>query len=628
MKKFIDIMDTTFRDGFQSVFGARVLSNDFLPAVSAAVDAGIRHFEFGGGARFQSLYFYLNEDAFEMMDKFRAAAGKDANLQTLSRGVNTVTLDTGSREIVDLHAKMFAKHATTTIRNFDALNDVENLRYSAEAIKRYGVNHEVVVTMMDLPPGCEGAHDAAFYEKTLREILDSGIAFDSVCFKDASGTSSPQKVYETIKMARRVLGDGVHIRLHTHETAGVSVACYLAALEAGVDGIDLAASPVSGGTSQPDILTMLHAVKGKNYDLGGLEADKILKYEDVLAECLKDYFIPPEAKKVSPLIPFSPMPGGALTANTQMMRDNNMLGKFPAVIKAMREVVEKGGFGTSVTPVSQFYFQQAFNNVMFGAWKKIADGYGRMVLGYFGKTPCAPDAEIVALASKQLGLAPTTRSAIDIADADEQKSLRFVEEILRKEGIEVTDENLFIVAACKEKGVAFLKGEGKLMVRKNASAGLVADGAVGGGAGASGAKGAGAGGKFEFENKFSVSVNGKNFNVEVNAGFDNFSVQEAAHPSQSVPSAATGGVSAASTQKVAAVAGNTDGANVLAAMSGAVFKVALGVGDAVKKGQAVVILEAMKMEIPCEAQKDGKIAQILVNQGDTVSEGDVVAVIE
>ena len=96
--------------------------------------------------------------------------------------------------------------------------------------------------------------------------------------------------------------------------------------------------------------------------------------------------MPPEATMVSPLIPFSPMPGGALTANTQMMRDNNILDRFPEVILAMREVVEKGGYGTSVTPVSQFYFQQALNNVMQGPWKAIAPGYGKMVLGYFGKT--------------------------------------------------------------------------------------------------------------------------------------------------------------------------------------------------------------------------------------------------
>ena len=133
-KKYIDIMDTTFRDGFQSVFGGRVLMNDFFPAVEAAKEAGITHFEFGGGARFQSLFFYLQENAFEMMDKFREIVGPDANLQTLARGINTVMLDTGFRELIDLHGKMYAKHGTPTIRNFVELNDDLNHELSAEFI--------------------------------------------------------------------------------------------------------------------------------------------------------------------------------------------------------------------------------------------------------------------------------------------------------------------------------------------------------------------------------------------------------------------------------------------------------------------------------------------------------------
>ena len=593
-KKYIDIMDTTFRDGFQSVFGARVAMDDFLPAVSAAREAGIYHFEFGGGARFQSLFFYLNENAFDMMDKFREAAGKDAVLQTLSRGVNTVTLDTGSREIVDLHAKMFAKHNTDVIRNFDALNDVKNLEFSAGSIKKHGAKHEVVVTMMDLPAGLEGAHDAAFYERILREILDAGIPYDSVCFKDASGTSSPQKVYETIKMARRLLGDDVHIRLHTHETAGVSVACYLAALEAGVSGIDLAASPVSGGTSQPDILTMLHAVKGKNYDLGGLEPEKILKYEEVLNECLKDYFLPPEATQVSPLIPFSPMPGGALTANTQMMRDNKILDKFPAVIKAMREVVRVGGFGTSVTPVSQFYFQQAFNNVMFGQWAKIAAGYGKMVLGYFGKTPVEPDANIVKIASEQLGLEPTKEAAIDIADRDESKKLSSIAKVLEENGIEKTDENLFIVAACGQKGVAFLKGEAKVMIRKNNSA---------------------------KDGKYLVSVNGNKYHVsvdgnEISVNGTTYSVDLEADKGTPV------GKKPEPKKEGKKAVGNEN--EVVASMSANVFKVQVAVGDKVIAGQSLIVLEAMKMEIPIESPRDGEVAEILTQKGATVSTGDVL----
>ena len=595
-KKFIDVMDTTFRDGFQSVYGARVLMNDFLPALEAAKEAGIEHFEFGGGARFQSLYFYLNEDAFAMMDKFRSIVGPKANLQTLSRGVNTVTLDTGSRELIDLHAKLFKKHGTTTIRNFDALNDVENLKYSGERIAHHGLKHEVVVTMMDLPSGCVGAHDVKFYEKILREILDANIPYHSVCFKDASGTSSPQKVYETIKMARKLLPEKTHIRLHTHETAGVSVACYLAALEAGVDGIDLAASPVSGGTSQPDILTMLHAVKGKNYDLGGLDVEKILKYESVLNDCLKEYFLPPEAVQVSPLIPFSPMPGGALTANTQMMRDNNILDKFPEVILAMREVVQKGGYGTSVTPVSQFYFQQAFNNVMFGKWKKIAEGYGKMVLGYFGKTPVTPDKEIIKLASEQLGLKPTTKHAVDIADKDESKSLTHVKEILKQNKIKVTEENVFIAAACKEKGIAFLKGEAKVNVRKidpNAKANE---------------------GRQTQSGRYSVVVNGSRYNVEVSEGFnDSIQVKSITEvEGKSVKSAKS------------AVAGTTEN-DIVASLPGAVHKILVSAGDHVKKGQAIVVLEAMKMEIEVKAPKDGIIGSIEVSKGQSVANNQVVA---
>ena len=595
-KKFIDVMDTTFRDGFQSVYGARVLMNDFLPALEAAKEAGIEHFEFGGGARFQSLYFYLNEDAFAMMDKFRSIVGPKANLQTLSRGVNTVTLDTGSHELIDLHAKLFKRHGTTTIRNFDALNDVENLKYSGERIAHHGLKHEVVVTMMDLPSGCVGAHDVKFYEKILREILDANIPYHSVCFKDASGTSSPQKVYETIKMARKLLPEKTHIRLHTHETAGVSVACYLAALEAGVDGIDLAASPVSGGTSQPDILTMLHAVKGKNYDLGGLDVEKILKYESVLNDCLKEYFLPPEAVQVSPLIPFSPMPGGALTANTQMMRDNNILDKFPEVILAMREVVQKGGYGTSVTPVSQFYFQQAFNNVMFGKWKKIAEGYGKMVLGYFGKTPVTPDKEIIKLASEQLGLKPTTKHAVDIADKDESKSLAHVKEILKQNKIKVTEENVFIAAACKEKGIAFLKGEAKVNVRKvdpNTKANE---------------------GRQTQSGRYSVVVNGSRYNVEVSEGFnDSIQVKSITEvEGKSVKSAKS------------AVAGATEN-DIVASLPGAVHKILVSAGDHVKKGQAIVVLEAMKMEIEVKAPKDGIIGSIEVSKGQSVANNQVVA---
>ncbi len=592
-KKIIQVMDTTYRDGFQSVFGGRVLMEDFLPSIESAMDAGIKHFEAGGGARFQSLFFYLNENAFEMMDKFRETVGPDIKLQTLARGVNTVSLDTGSKEMIDLHAQLFKKHGISHIRNFDALNDVRNLQYSAQAIKNAGLHHEMTVTLMDLPPGCTGAHDVAFYEKCLREFLDAGIPYDSVVFKDASGTASPQKVYDTIKMARKLLPEGTHIRLHTHETANIGVSSYIAAVEAGADGIDLAREPVSGGTAQPDILVLRHALKGKDFILGNhleeeLDMEKVLESEIILRESLKDYFMPPEAKEVSAMIQFSPMPGGALTANTQMMRDNKILDKFPEVIKEMREVVIKGGYGTSVTPVSQFYFQQAFNNVMFGKWEKIAEGYGKMVLGYFGKTPVEPDAETMRIAEEQLGLKPTTKPALEIADADEKKSSASAKKLLEDENLETTDENIFIVLACGPKGISFLKGEAKVNVRK-----------------ISHEENSSKGNKVASNGEYTVVVNGQKYAVQVADGIDaDIQVKEVASTPSSAPTPASG-----------------EETDVVAPLPGSVFKMNVKVGDSVSEGDVVVVMEAMKMETDVKAPRDGSVTAVHFNAGDAVDNG-------
>ena len=597
MTKLIKVMDTSFRDGFQSVYGARVFVDDFLPALKSAVAAGIKHFEVAGGARFQSPIFYCNENAFETMDKIRAAVGPDINLQSLARGVNVVGLDSQPRDIIDLHAKMFAKHGVNVVRNFDALNDVNNLIDSANSIKKYGMQHEVTITMMELPYGCEGAHDVAFYEKVLRNILDSGLPFDSLAFKDASGTSAPRKVYETVKRTREILGNDVHIRFHSHETAGTGLAAYLAALDGGADGIDLSMKPVSGGTAQPDIVSMWHALKGSEYDLG-IDINKILETEEIFKECMKDYFLPPEALAVNPMIISSPLPGGALTANTQMMRDNGVMDKFPQVVAAMKEVVEKGGFATSVTPVSQFYFQQAFNNVMFGNWKKMAEGYGKMVLGYFGKTPCEPDAEIVKIAEEQLGLQPTTELVVDLNDKDPNKGIAAATKMLQDAGLPVNDENIFIAGACKEKGIMFLQGKGQIGVRKNVPA--TAAPAV-----ASGAK----------AGEFTVKVNGKAYAIKLDG--DKASVN-----GKSYDVSVKEGI-----ESKAASTASGEGTEIKAGVPGNVLRIEASEGASVAEGDVIMVLEAMKMEIEVKSTAAGTVQSIAVAQGDKVVTGQTLAVI-
>lgn len=594
-KKEIKFMITAFRDGFQSVYGARVLSKDFMPAVEAFVNAGVKYFESGGGATFQSAFFYNNENAFDVMDSFRKTVGPDVDLQTLARGVNVVGLESQPREMIKLHADLFKKHGVTTIRNFDALNDVNNLIYSGKCIKKAGLKHQVCVTMMALPPECKGAHDSEFYAKVLKQIMDN-VEYDSVCFKDASGTTTPQVVYDTVKEARKLLGSDIRIQVHSHETAGIGALQYKAAIEAGADYIDLSLAPVSGGTCQTDLIVMWHALRGTDYYFD-IDIDKIRDAEEVFKDCMKDYFLPPESRTVEPMIPFAPMPGGALTANTQMMRDINVMNRFPEVIKAMTEVVEKGGFGTSVTPVSQFYFQQAFNNVMQGNWKKIADGYGKMVLGYFGKTPTTPDAEIVKIASEQLGLQPTTELAMDIDDKNPKKGRKAAEQSLKDAGIDdLSDENVFIAAACKEKGIQFLKGEAKLGIRKNVEESAKAT-----------------------SNEVTITIGGSSYGIKIENGkaivdgvsYD-YSIKDGISQTTLTPTQATS--SGAATP-------------VTAGLPGTVVKIVSPVGTQVSDGTTILIVEAMKMEVEIKSSVSGSVKEIKVKPGDSIVAGQELAIV-
>jgi pyruvate carboxylase subunit B len=266
----------------------------------------------------------------------------------------------------------------------------------------------------------------------------------------------------------------------------------------------------------------------------------------------------------------------------------------------MRDVVERGGFGTSVTPVSQFYFQQAFNNVMFGDWKRIAEPYGQMVLGYFGKTPVPPDPEIVKIASEQLDLQPTTQSPLERNDADPTKGAEQARKQLSDAGLDVTDENTFIVATCKDKGMAYLQGKGEIGVRKvdkTPAMPAVTPEASG-------------------PASYTVNVDGKSFNVNID---DSGATVDGRRYSVSMSEGATDSAATAA-------AGSGDGGTVVTAeMPGKVIRLLVHIGDHVEAGEGLLVLEAMKMEMPITAPVSGTVADISVSPGDQVATGDELA---
>ena len=194
--KKIRVMLTPFRDGLQSSFGGKVRLNDFLPAMVASVkEMGARHLEFGGGARYQAPFFYLGENPFETMKAIRDAVGAGIDLQILTRSISGVTLTTQSLAALDLQARLMKEGGTTWDRNFDYMNDVDNLVKTGKSIVDAGMHHQVSIAMMGLPFESDKVHTAEFYINIGRQLLESGIRIDSLCLKDASGTTDPKTIY-------------------------------------------------------------------------------------------------------------------------------------------------------------------------------------------------------------------------------------------------------------------------------------------------------------------------------------------------------------------------------------------------------------------------------------------------
>lgn len=623
MSKKVTFMCTAFRDGLQSMYDARVLTRDFLPAVEAARDAGITYFEAGGGERFQALYAHCNEDAFAMMDAFREAVGPDAEMQSLARGVNLVGLEPQPSDIIELHARLFKQHGINAIRNFDALNDVDNLVYSGRCIAATGLRHQVCITMMELPPGFDGAHDPEFYTLILQKILDADVPFDAVCFKDPSGTSVPLKVHETIKQARKLLPEEAVIHFHTHGTAGMGVSANMAALDAGADAIDLSLAPCSGAGSQPDILVMWHALRNSQYDLD-IDLGKVREAEEIFKECMSTYLLSPDTLAVNPLITWSPMSTNALAANTRLLRSWGNMDKYLDVLEAMGEVVQFGGYASSATPISQFYFQQAYNNVAYGPWEKIDPGYGRLVLGYFGKTPAPPNPEIIDLAAAHLDLEPAKRSPLEMSDADPEMGVEAARSLLARENLDETEENIFIVAVCKERGLAYLRGEAKVEVNKtDADHGAVpvsvpaaaqlfapppqrsAEEKPVAAAEERPEEGLPAG--------YSVTVNGRDYSVLIEE--EKVIVDGIEYDVD---------IQRQNAETISRVQSD-EGTAVTAQMPGKVIRTLVSIGDHVQTGETILVLEAMKMEMPINAPVGGTVSNITVNSGDQVSTGQILA---
>lgn len=618
--KKIRVMFTPFRDGLQSSFGGKVRLKDILPAMEfAARKAGIRHFEFGGGARYQAPYFYLGEDPFTCMDEMRKAAGPDVDLQILTRSVSGVTLQTQRLKALQLQAKLMKKHGTTWDRNFDYMNDVDNLVRTGKPIVDAGMHHQVCVAMMGLPFKDETVHTAEFYVGVIKKAMDKGLHFDSVCMKDASGTTDPKTCYETAKGLRKILPPEVILWMHTHDTASMAVSCYMAGIAGGVDGIDLSVRPMASGTVQPDVRSMWHALKGTGYSLD-IDETKMDEIENLLMEGLKDYDFDPVTTTADARVVGFPMPGGAIGPNVHMMKEAGILHKYGEVLAEFPVVVRAGGAWTSVTPGSQQYWLQAFSNVLHGRWKKIDTGYGHAVLGYYGRPPLEPDPEVVRIASEQLKKPPFTGDPLEAAP----DSLAMAEAALRERNLPVTEENVFLVASAivpgkdmeLNEGIRLLSGKAKISIplKKKPEAPAPAPAA---------AKPAPAPAPAPV---FTGPITTRCTVVEGGVT-RNFRITIEPPATVAAAAAANPGVQAAAARAPAAAP--AAGTPVYSPFEGKVQLVEINVrvGDRVSEGQVVAAVEAMKAKHEVKAPCSGKVLSIDAEIGFDVTKSQPILTI-
>ncbi len=399
--------NTVLRDGHQSMAATRMATSQMLFAAPILDEMGFAGLETWGGATIDSCLRYLNENPFERLRTLKKIAPKTPQLMLL-RGQNIVQYASFPDDVVETFVRLTCQNGQDILRIFDALNDVRNLRTAISATKKYGkhARGELCYTISPV-------HTVENFVKMGIELEKMGC--DSIGIKDMSGILQPQIAYRLVKELKAKVG--IPITLHTHDTAGLGAASYLAAIDAGVDCVEVSIVPFANGTSQPDTQRMLALLEGHprcpKFDTEKL-AQLRTYFEGVYKELSK--FTSPANERVDSDILIYQVPGGMLSNFRTQLKEQGMADKFDQVVKEIPVVREALGWIPLVTPTSQIVGTQAMMNVKFGRWKMICQPAQDIALGKYGKTPGPIDPNVLAQVEKQTGKKPVTERPADLLE--------------------------------------------------------------------------------------------------------------------------------------------------------------------------------------------------------------------
>lgn len=385
----VKIVETSLRDGHQSLFATRMTTPEILSVAKYLDDAGFYAIEIWGGATFDSCMRFLDEDPWERLRECKKVL-KKTKLQMLFRGQNILGYHHYADDVVDMFVKKSIENGIDIIRVFDALNDVRNLEQAVKSTKKYGGICQVALSYTTSP-----VHTVDYFCKLAKKVEKMGV--DSICIKDMAGVLLPNTAYELISKLKKTVK--VPIELHSHCTGGICEMTYLKAIEAGVDIIDTALSPLSNGTSQPSTQAFNHALEGTIYD-PKLDNDCLNKAGSVLSK-IKDKYLAngllnPKVLSINPNILTYQVPGGMLSNLMNQLKKQNALDKYDEVLKEVPHVRKDLGYPPLVTPLSQMVGTQAVLNVLTGErYKMVPQEIKDYLHGLYGKAPAKIDEAVL-----------------------------------------------------------------------------------------------------------------------------------------------------------------------------------------------------------------------------------------
>mgnify|MGYP002625294322 CR=1 FL=1 len=586
MAKKIGISELVLRDATQSLHATRMTLADMLPIAPKLDKIGYWAAEAWGGATYDSCIRFLNEDPWERLRKLHAAM-PNTKIMMLLRGQNLLGYRHYADDVVDKFVEYASKNGVDVFRIFDACNDPRNLERATKAAKATGKHVQMAISYATTP-----YHTKEIYADLAKTYADFGA--DSICIKDMSGLLKPFEAYDLVKAIKSKVD--LPVEIHSHATTGLSVATLLKAAEAGADVLDTAISAMAMGTSHSPTETVVEMLKGTEFDTG-LDISALLEIAAYFRDIRKHYasleskFLGADTRILK-----SQVPGGMLSNLESQLKQQGASDKIDQVLAELPLVQKDVGYVPLVTPTSQIVGTQAVFNVLFGRYERMTGEFCDLLTGKYGKVPAEPNKDLVkkALEQNKMEEAITCRPA----DKIEPEWDKMVEEA-KANGGNGSVEDVLTYAMFPKVATKFFETRANGPVDAEKTFGLKETPKA-----ASSSNGS-----------YTVTVNGQSYQVQSNGSTVTV---------DGTPYNVTFG--AAGSAPAAAAPVSVGGVDVKAPVAGTLLKQCFANGTKVTKGQTIIIVESMKMELEVKASDDGTITYT-VPTGTQITAGQTLATI-